>query len=147
LEENESSTVHIRCFTKWKTLESRILRGITIDEAAQNAIKNEAKKWRDLLSRMLDIIRFSAKQNMALKGHREYDDVNGGNRGNFLESVYLLSKYDPMLREHLTKVKLGKPTLSYTSPLIQNEFINLLGDQIQKLILQLVVEAKYFCHF
>lgn len=146
LEEHESSAVHIRCFTEWKNLEIGILRGETIDKAAQEAIRNEEKKWRDLLSRLLDIIRFLAKQNLALRGHREYDDDSGGNRGNFLELVQLLGKYDPVLREHLTKVKLGKKNaISYTSPLLQNEFINLLGDQVRKKILRQVIEAKYFC--
>ena len=72
--------------------------------------------------------------------------TSGGNRGNFLELVQLLAKYDPVLREYLTKVKLGKKNaISYMSPLIQNEFINLLGDQVRKQIIQQVREAKYFC--
>lgn len=37
----------------------------------QLGVENESKIWRTLLSRMLDIIRFLAKQNIALCGHRE----------------------------------------------------------------------------
>lgn len=55
---------------------------------------------------MFDIIRFRAKQNLALRGHRE-NDISA-NRGKFLESVHLIAKYDPVLREHLVRSKVAK---------------------------------------
>ena len=148
LEEHESSTAHIKHFMEWKALEVGILRGATIDQKSQEAILSEEKKWRDLLARMLDIIKFLAKQNLAFRGHREHGgrDDTSCNKGNFLELVQLLSKYDPVLREHFTKVSIGKQkSISYMSPKIQNEFINLLGDRVRKQIIQQVKEAKYFC--
>ena len=37
--------------------------------------------------------------------------------GNFLELVKLIAKYDPVMREHLTSVRLSaKLTTSYLSP-------------------------------
>ncbi|KAK4887127.1 hypothetical protein RN001_003398 [Aquatica leii] len=73
------------------------------------------------------------------------DDSATGNKGNFLALVHLLAKYDLVLCEHLTKVKLQKKVcVSYLSPEIQNEFINCLGNHVRKKILAEVKEAKYF---
>ena len=58
--------------------------------------------WRKILFRFLDIIRFFAKQRPALRGHREtikqYNEIY---IEIFLELVKLISKYDPVLREHV----------------------------------------------
>lgn len=96
---------------------------------------------------MLNIIQFLAKQNLAFRGHREdIREDDSGNRGNFLELVHLLAKYDPLLMEHLTKVKLGaKVSVSYLSPEAQNEFINLLGQQVRSTIIGRIQKAKYYC--
>ena len=68
------------------------------------------------------------------------------NRGNFLELVDLLAKYNPVLREHVVKIKMGnKYSISYLSPKIQNEFIELLGGAVRKTILDQIKQAKYFC--
>ncbi|XP_018497533.1 uncharacterized protein LOC100906434 [Galendromus occidentalis] len=147
LDHHESSQAHISCFTQWKALEMSIEHRGTIDEATQEAIRSAESKWKTLLERFLDIIRFIAKQNLALRGHREsLDDQSLTNKGNFLELVQLLSKYDPALREHYTKLRLGsKNEKSYMSPTIQNEIIGLLGNQVRREIIEQVKEAKYFC--
>lgn len=102
----------------------RLNSGSTIDDKEQQVVRMEAKKWREVLTRVLDIIRFLAKQNMSLRGHREnVHSVNSSeNEGNFLELINLISKYDPVLREHVAKAKSGKRQILYLSPKIQNEF-------------------------
>ncbi|KAF2881678.1 hypothetical protein ILUMI_24535 [Ignelater luminosus] len=83
--------------------------------------------------------------NLAFRGHRENLDAESS-RGNLLELVNLLAKYDPVSNEHLTKIKLGNTKIvTYLSFQIQNEFINVLGDQVRKKIIQAVKETKYFC--
>ena len=97
--------------------------------------------------RLLDIIKFLAKQNLAFRGHRETLEESAEiNSGNFLELVKLLSKYDPVLREYVLRVTLGKPhSLSYLSPQIQNEFVNCLGDLLRTKIIEQVKNSKYYC--
>ncbi|KAK4873255.1 hypothetical protein RN001_015284 [Aquatica leii] len=96
----------------------------------QNVIVKEEQKWKQLLVRILDIIRFLAKQNLAFRGHKEIvDDCATGNKGNFLALVHLLAKYDPRVLP-ITRNK--------------NEFINCLGNHVRKKILAEVKEAKYF---
>lgn len=57
-----------------------------------------------------------------------------------------MAKYDPVLREHVVKIKMGnKYSISYLSPKIQNEFIELLGGAVRKTIMDQIKQAKYFC--
>ena len=104
------SPLHIRSYSKWKELEIRLGRGVTIDKQQQN-IDKEIKKWKKILTRILDIIRFLAKQNLAFRGHRESVHQENidlmENRGHFLELVDLLAKYGPVFREHVVKIKMG----------------------------------------
>jgi len=145
VKDHESSSGHQRSFLAWRELELRHRSGATIDHKAQEIIKKEQEKWRDVLKRILDIIRFLAKQNMALRGHREGNiGEDGENQGNFKEMVKLLSKYDPVLREHVLRANLGVQQTTYLSPQIQNEFIVLLGDHVRKHIINDVKQAKYY---
>ncbi|XP_073445537.1 zinc finger MYM-type protein 1-like [Dendrobates tinctorius] len=147
--EHEDSTSHAQAFLYWKELEIRLAEGKTINKAMEGVIEKETKKWRKILARLLDIVRFLSKQNLALRGHREdihKDEEGQENRGNFLELVHLLAKYDPVLREHLVKVKLGKKIVtSYLSPEVQNEFVSILAEHVRKKIIAQIKESKYFC--
>ena len=57
--------------TQWNELEVRIYLSETIDKKEQTNVKENIRKWRDILMRLVDIIRFLVKQNLALRGHRE----------------------------------------------------------------------------
>ncbi|XP_014773435.1 zinc finger MYM-type protein 5-like [Octopus bimaculoides] len=117
IQENESSPVHENAFTQWKELEIRLFKGMVIGKEQQTLVENETKKWKQILTRFLDIIMFLAKQNLALRGHREDIRVEKANEneGNFLELVQLIGKFDPVLREHLVKAKIDKFIASYFS--------------------------------
>ena len=96
----ELSPTHIQSFTQWKELEIRLRHAGNIGKLEQQNIDKENKKWKEILTRILDIIRFLAKQKLAFRGHREsvhHEDINSPkNKGNFLELVDLLAKYDPV---------------------------------------------------
>lgn len=118
LDELEACFADIGAFTQWKSLELRLLGKTTIDEATQTAIPSEENGWRGLLRWFLDIIRFLARHRLPLREHREsLDSGTSTIRGNFVDMEEFLSAYDACLREHLTKLKLGKEeTISYMSP-------------------------------
>ena len=84
------------------------------------------------MHRLLGITLFLAKQNLAFRGHRE--DGTSLNRGHFLETVYLVSKYDSVLKEHFMKLekRAGKLSVSYLSQKTQNEFISVLANHHRK---------------
>lgn len=104
ISQHELSPMHIRSFSQWDELEIRLGHGATFNKLQQN-IDKEIKKLKEILKRILDIIRFITKQNLAFRGHHKsvhQEESNSmENRGNFLEVVDLLAKYDPVLHEHV----------------------------------------------
>ena len=67
------------------------------------------------------------------------------NKRNFLERVESLSKYDHFSKEYFTKYreKESHEFISYFSPEIQNEFINILTEQVKQKNVDDVIDAKY----
>lgn len=49
----------------------RLKSHTAIDDAALQLMNTEKQKWKNLLSRLLDITLFLAKQNLAFRGHDE----------------------------------------------------------------------------
>lgn len=45
--------------------------GTIIDKITQEGLQKEKEKWKEIFTRILDVIRFLAKQNLALRGHQE----------------------------------------------------------------------------
>ena len=100
----------------------------------------ERQIWRQLLIRLLDIVKFLAKQNLPLRGNQE--DVYSSNKDNFIELVELMSKYDPILRKHYLKAV--NDNRRYWSLKIPNEFIPILGNHVKENILDRIWKAIYF---
>ena len=118
-------------------------KSAAIDAENQRSLNNLASKWRNILCRILDCIYYLSIQNLAFRGHREVLSATE-NPGNLLELVKFLGNYDPVVREHLTRLQ-GEPnTVSYLSPAIHNEFISILGQHVLENIIEEVQEAKYY---
>ena len=56
----------------------------------------------ELLHRIIDVILFSCQRGISFR--RDTDAVGDVNNGNFLGIIELISHYDPVLREHVSKV-------------------------------------------
>lgn len=104
------------------------------------------KESRDILHRLLDITLFLAKQNLAFRGHKETE--SSINKGNFLEMVEFLPRYDTVLKEHLMKLKESggkcKVIVSYLSPITQNEFISELSKHVRGRLVEEIKSVQYF---
>lgn len=99
---------------------------------------------------LLDIMKFIKKQNLSFRSRHE--EIHSGtnthlewilNKGHFLELVHQLVKFKSDLREHLLRVKLGKHIISCLSPIVQSEFMNILGQCVEKKMIN-CVKDKYF---
>ncbi|XP_065672106.1 zinc finger MYM-type protein 1-like [Hydra vulgaris] len=80
---------------------------------------------------------------------RDCQHIYDPDNGNFLGIIELLSKYDPILSEHVKKVhesQLNKKRLQvhYLSTRIQNELIELCGSFVQTKIIEEIQNTKYF---
>ncbi|KAK5642822.1 hypothetical protein RI129_008989 [Pyrocoelia pectoralis] len=143
---HESSHQHVSNLGKWKTLSVGLKNNETIDKVNADTINGEAKKWRNILHRLLDITLFLAQQNLAFRGHRE--DPSSENRGNFIELVKMMAKYDPVLSEHWSKLQEAaggsQRVPSYLSKGIQNEFLSILSNHVKQKIIDDIKRSKYY---
>nr|XP_023397494.1 uncharacterized protein LOC104847184 [Loxodonta africana] len=140
-----TSEEHLCCLEKWKTLAGGLMLHETTDAETIALMEMEKTKWRDILHGLLDIPSFLAKQNLAFHGHKEGE--SSVNKGNFLEVAEMFSKYDPVLKEHLLKLKRSTCKLKvpgfYLAPKAQNEFISTLANHVEEKLLTDIKFAKY----
>ncbi|XP_013771940.1 uncharacterized protein LOC106457104 [Limulus polyphemus] len=95
--------------------------------------------------KILHCIKFFATQNLALRGHREsLELVDDSNVKNFLGLLKLLAIFDPVMKEHLTRVESHSESKSYFSPGVQNEFIHMMASTIRQSLLRSIRKAKYY---
>ena len=88
--QNENSVDHQSALKKWKMLEMILNKGKALD--SQNKLWKK-ERFRDrFFTRLFDIMKFQTEQNLLFRGHRE--NVYSFNKGNFIELVKLMSKYD-----------------------------------------------------
>ena len=64
--------------------------------------------------------------------------------GNFLGLVQLLGKFDPVMQEHIRRIKKDEIHDHYLGKRIQNELITVIGDKVRSEIIKRVKLAKYF---
>ncbi|XP_076059637.1 zinc finger MYM-type protein 1-like [Oratosquilla oratoria] len=83
-----------------------------------------------------------AVQNLAFRGTNE--SLYSPNNGNFLKLVEFLALFDPVMNEHLRRIKNKETMVHYLGKRIQNELIQLLASAIKEKILAEVKLAKYF---
>ena len=103
---------HEDASAQWAELCMRLDKSATIDSANQKVLNHVVSNWRKILTRILDCIRFLSMQNLAFRGHQEVlSSIE--NSGNFLELVKFLGNYDPVVREHLTRIQAQPNTVSY----------------------------------
>lgn len=116
-----------------------------IDSHLQHEIQLEVDRNKAILERILDVTLFLASRNLPFRGST--DMLGDVRNGNFLGTLELLAKYDPLLNDHLRKVKEKRPSTRvthYLTPESQNEFIELCGDRVLKEILKEMECAIYY---
>ena len=115
---------------------------IQINNAAKELVVSNRKK----LQSIIETIILCGRQNIPLRGRHDagtdLEPGDCGNHGNFWALLqFRVSAGDATLREHLAS---APRNATYTSPDIQNQVIEVLGDHILQKILIKVKQAKYF---
>jgi hypothetical protein len=105
----------------------------------KSKLDTERSENRAVVLMIMDCLLFLGKQGLAFRGHSEANDSS--NRGNFIELVYFLSKYQPQLKEWLDK---HPGNVSYLSSEIQNEIIHIAAEKIRNQISEDVRQSGYF---
>jgi len=81
-------------------------------------------------------------QNLALRGSS--DKLYEFDNGNFLKFIELLGKFDPIIKEHISRITSQDIHTHYLGKNIQNEIIQLLDNKIRQKIISAVQNSKYF---
>ncbi|KAI3684618.1 hypothetical protein L6452_33842 [Arctium lappa] len=142
LKEHETSIDHVMNMKTWYDFRLRLQKNQTIDKVAQNQIEKEKSHWKKVLVRIVAIVKFLAKHNLAFRGtnSRLYEKSNG----NFLGLIEMLAEFDPTIQDHVQRITNDDMHFHYLGNRIQNELIDLLARRIKSEIIKKVKEAKYF---
>ncbi|XP_060959230.1 uncharacterized protein LOC133030491 [Cannabis sativa] len=107
LKSHERSTQHIESIASWVELEKQLKMKLTIDASLEEYINQEKKHWKQVLERILAIVKRIGQNNLAFRGDREklYDK----NNGNFLQIIELLAEFDSTMQEHVRHILRESP--------------------------------------
>ncbi|XP_071060272.1 zinc finger MYM-type protein 1-like isoform X2 [Pseudochaenichthys georgianus] len=142
LTSHENSPEHLNNLASWKELAVRLKQGTTIDKQEQALLEAEKSQWRAVLTRLVAIVQSLAGRNMALRGKTEI--LHSPSNGNFLKEVELLAQFDPVMKDHIHKIKSQTSHHSYLGKTIQNELIECISGKILSTIVQEIKKCKYF---
>ena len=101
--------------------------------------KKQVLENRHYLKSIAEILRLTALQNLAQRGHREDEDSD--NRGNFLEMLDLLAGHDEVIQKRLAD---GPNNAKYTHHSIQDAVLKIMADLVLSEIREEVLQSQYF---
>ncbi|KAL4153194.1 hypothetical protein QTP88_001027 [Uroleucon formosanum] len=145
--EHENSSVHKKSYVQWKSEIFKIKKDKSLSGILLKSINSDKEKWRELLKRLIKVTLFLAERGLAFRGDSE--KIGESSNGNFLGILELLANYDPVLNEHLNKIrhfqeKGDRMQVHYLSHDIQSEFISLCAAEVTKKILEEREKARYY---
>lgn len=126
----------------WLDLRIRLKKNETIDKNIQEQINKEKEHWKKVLQRIIYIVKYLAKHNLAFRGTNE--KIYQNNNGNFFGIIEMIAKWDPVMQEHVRRIDYGEIHYHYLGQPIQNELIGMIASKIKSSIIQNIKEAKYF---
>ena len=99
LRSHETSKEHLLNINDWFDLELRFSKSKEIDRDVQVRISKEKEHWRNVLKRIIAVVKALAKNNLAFRGTNE--KIYHVNNGNFLSLIEMIAEFDPVLQEHV----------------------------------------------
>lgn len=140
IREHEDSEAHKTCVL---SLIRRTHHLGTVDASLGRQIEAEGRYWKEVLRRVVAVIKFLCVRGLAFRGEDEL--LHSEHNGNYLGILELIAEFDPFLSEHLEKYgQRGRGSTSYLSSTICEEVIGLMGDKTKREIAEEIQQAKYF---
>ncbi|KAL3842057.1 hypothetical protein ACJMK2_020122 [Sinanodonta woodiana] len=107
------------------------------------SLKKKKEQYRQqILKRLIVLVRVFGMQNLSFRGTHE--KLNTSDNRNYLKFVEFLALFDPLMDEHLRKIRDNETRVHYLGKDIQNELIQLLSNAIKQEIIASARDAKYF---
>ena len=136
---HSKSEAHLLAMTKWMDSKATASNNNNILTQLQKKHESEVQDNRKYLQMLIESIAHLAKQNISFRGHNEdrskLTELSDQNRGNFLETLSLMSNYSPFLKVRLEKQLKNKSFGQWTSDKVQNELIALIADYTERKII------------
>nr|XP_022903898.1 uncharacterized protein LOC111416177 [Onthophagus taurus] len=137
---HENSKNHRKCLLTFFKRSSEAGR---IDTEVQIQISKERVYWRNVLTRIVSVVRFLTERGLLLRD--DCEKFGNAKNGNYLGLLELLSDYNPFLKEHINKYGGGgSGKTSYLSHRICDECIDVIGKQVFEEIVMEVKTSKYY---
>jgi len=140
LKEHEASADHVLNMTTWYELRSRFQKDQTIDKSTQRQLEKEKDHWSKVLFRIVAIVKFLAKHNLAFRGSNS--KLYGDSNGNFLGLVEMLAEFDPVFKSMFDVLQMKKHR--FIILVIQNELIHLLASSLTTRFEQYIKATREF---
>ncbi|KAK9061091.1 hypothetical protein SSX86_018271 [Deinandra increscens subsp. villosa] len=142
LKDHELSVEHVENMKQWYEMGQRLNVGETIDKVAYAQYMKEKDYWKQVMLRIIALIKYLAKHNLAFRGKKE--KLNEKGNGNFMGLIEMLGEFDPIMKEHVRRVTHDELRVHYLGHNIQNELIILLADEVKLKIIKKIKQAKYY---
>ncbi|KAG8451982.1 hypothetical protein GDO86_003968 [Hymenochirus boettgeri] len=140
LMEHEDSKQHKDCYLQ---MQSRAKMHGRIDHHLIQRQNEEIKYWREVLKRVVTVVKFLSTRGLPFRGSNE--KFGSLTNGNYLMMLEAISAHDPFLEEHIKKYgTVGSGTASYLSKTVCYEFIDILSSKVLDAIIKEIKEAKYY---
>ena len=130
---------HMQAMVSWQEFVNNKTSGTSIADRLDAARSQLIAKNRHYLRTILEVLLLCSQQEIALRGHDESE--KSLNRGNFIEILKLIASHDEIIKDRLT---CGPRNAMYTSPIIQNELLDIMGVMVQSIICHKIQEAGLF---
>lgn len=114
-----------------------------IDAELQMQIQNEIDYWRNVLKRVIAVIKKLGSRGLPFRGKEEKFGSN--KNGNYMLALELVAEFDPFLATHIaTRGNPGRGGTSYLSSTICDEFISLVAKKVRNSVIAEVKNSKYY---
>ena len=134
LQKHETTQSHKDSMVCWNSYKASLSKGNVVEQI-EAASATEISERREYLERILAVTCFLGKQGIAFRGHDETDESH--NKGNFLECMALLTKFDPFLQRYT-----APSNTTYLSSDSQNEMIECCSQELTENIISEIKGAN-----
>uniref|UniRef100_A0A672RED2 DUF4371 domain-containing protein n=1 Tax=Sinocyclocheilus grahami TaxID=75366 RepID=A0A672RED2_SINGR len=135
---HEGTQTHKECIVSWNSYKASALRGNVVQQT-EAASADEIRQRREYMRRIVAETCMLGKQGLPFRGHNETAESH--NKGNFMECMGLLQKFDPFLGTQIVPVSWND---SPTSPVSQNEMIDCCSKEVTSTIIKEMHKSKMF---